>query len=112
MPEECNFESGPLPLWARKQGKKGDEIPEVSSPTKYSSPTHPRGRWAQNINSGGIKVKSQMEDQSINQSIELRMEDCLDRRRYTVEPDVLLEQVRSFANRCRVSTSLSDFPLR
>ncbi|XP_041469157.1 mitogen-activated protein kinase-binding protein 1-like isoform X3 [Lytechinus variegatus] len=95
--EECNFETGLLPLWAQKQVKAGEDIPDVPSPTKYSSPTHPRGRWAQNINSGGIKVKSQMEE--LNQSIELRLEDCLDRRRYTVEPDVLLEQVRPFANR-------------
>ncbi|XP_071507372.1 uncharacterized protein [Diadema antillarum] len=96
-PEECNFDAGLLPLWAQKQVNQ-ETTNEAPSPTNYSSPTHPRGRWAQNINDGPIKVKSQME---MNQSIELRLEDCFDRRRYTVEPDVLLEQVRPFASRSR-----------
>ncbi|XP_072030662.1 uncharacterized protein [Amphiura filiformis] len=85
VPEDYRFSMGQLPLWAKKQ-VSGEDIP---SPTTYSSPSQPKGRWAQRIDSQGIKVKSEWEN-----TIEVRLEDCLDRRRYTVEPDALLDQVR------------------
>ncbi|XP_070582274.1 mitogen-activated protein kinase-binding protein 1-like isoform X4 [Ptychodera flava] len=83
---DYRFSVGPLPSWAKKQvlGEQGD------SPDTYSSPTQPKGRWAQRVDDRGFQVKSEWED---NTSIQLRLAECMDRRRLTVEQDTLSEQV-------------------
>ncbi|XP_022107482.1 mitogen-activated protein kinase-binding protein 1-like isoform X2 [Acanthaster planci] len=95
--DEVDWQGGPklhstadLPLWAKKQ-VCGEDLP---SPTTYSNPAQPRGRWAQRLDSKGFKVKSEWD---AHRDIELRLADGIDRRRYTVEPENLAEQVRHFA---------------
>nr|XP_006816563.1 PREDICTED: mitogen-activated protein kinase-binding protein 1-like [Saccoglossus kowalevskii] len=62
---------------------------EVLSPNTYSSPSQPKGRWAQRVDAKGFRLKSEWEDQN---AIQLSMASCMDRRRLTVEPDTLYEQ--------------------
>ncbi|XP_077991093.1 uncharacterized protein LOC144445426 [Glandiceps talaboti] len=82
---DYRFSVGQLPSWAKKQ-VSGEQ---VASPHTYSSPSQPRGRWAQRVDDRGFKVKSEWED---NGAIQLRLAECMDRRRLTVEPDALSEQ--------------------
>ncbi|XP_038075737.1 WD repeat-containing protein 62-like isoform X2 [Patiria miniata] len=103
--DETDWHAGPkldstadLPLWAKKQ-VCGEDLP---SPTTYSNPAQPRGRWAQRLDSKGFKVKSEWD---AHRDIELKLEDGIDRRRYTVEPENLAEQA-AVAEHERLQSSL------
>ncbi|XP_071961890.1 uncharacterized protein [Antedon mediterranea] len=86
---DYRFSVGQLPSWAKKQVMGQDD---QASPSTYISPSQPKGRWAQRLDKG-FKVKS-----DINESILLNLDDCMDRRRYTVEPDSISDQVSEFLN--------------
>ncbi|XP_033096520.1 mitogen-activated protein kinase-binding protein 1-like isoform X2 [Anneissia japonica] len=96
---DYRFSVGQLPSWAKKQVMGGEN---KSSPSTYISPSQPKGRWAQRLDKG-FKVKSDM-----HESIMLNLDDCMDRRRYTVEPDTISEQVSEFLNRLLTDENHTD----
>ncbi|XP_078592752.1 WD repeat-containing protein 62-like isoform X1 [Branchiostoma floridae x Branchiostoma japonicum] len=89
---EFDYRFSVLPSWAKKQGVE-EEVSKSASDT-YSSPSQPRGRWAQRVDDGGIRVKSQLDAEA---SISLSLTDALERRRLTVEPDSMRDTLKGMA---------------
>ncbi|KAJ8044348.1 Mitogen-activated protein kinase-binding protein 1 [Holothuria leucospilota] len=79
MPPEYRFSMGQLPLWAQKK-VTGEDLP---SPDKYSNPAQPRGKWAQKLGSEGFSLMSK------DTAIPVRLQDFMDRRRFTLEPETM-----------------------
>ncbi|XP_078675993.1 WD repeat-containing protein 62-like isoform X4 [Branchiostoma floridae x Branchiostoma belcheri] len=89
---EFDYRFSVLPSWAKKQGV--EEEVSKNAPDTYSSPSQPRGRWAQRVDDGGIRVKSQLD---AGTSISLSLSDALERRRLTVEPDSMRDTLQGLA---------------
>ncbi|CAH1263187.1 MAPKBP1 [Branchiostoma lanceolatum] len=89
---EFDYRFSVLPSWAKKQGV--EEEVSKSAPDTYSSPSQPRGRWAQRVDDGGIRVKSQLDAET---TISLSLSDALERRRLTVEPDAMRDTLLGIA---------------
>ncbi|XP_074662652.1 uncharacterized protein LOC141915135 [Tubulanus polymorphus] len=121
---EYSFNVTQLPAWAKKQLLKGHisspdyaqrraSIPQSSIESTsvwnkrrdvlwvlheeidlngpMSCPQAPKGRWAQRVDNEGIVIKSAIDE---NNSVALTLSAAQDRRRFTVEPEVLQDQCR------------------
>ncbi|PIK60901.1 putative mitogen-activated protein kinase-binding protein 1 [Apostichopus japonicus] len=76
---DYSFSIDALPLWAQKK-MTGEDLPLAE---KYSNPAQPKGKWAQKLGSEGFVMKSG------NTDIPVRLQDGVDRRRYTLEPEAM-----------------------
>ncbi|XP_071834387.1 uncharacterized protein [Apostichopus japonicus] len=76
---DYSFSIDALPLWAQKK-MTGEDLPLAE---KYSNPAQPKGKWAQKLGSEGFVMKSG------NTDIPVRLQDGVDRRRYTLESEAM-----------------------
>ncbi|XP_020618464.1 mitogen-activated protein kinase-binding protein 1-like isoform X2 [Orbicella faveolata] len=109
--KDYRFSVGQLPAWAKKQlVAEGNEKTSLSPEQDNTGPiSQPGGRWAQRVQNGGIHVAG---DNGTIQPIPFSFEPA-DRKRYTIEPISLQEQVRALANsplerRCSLTRGEDD----
>ncbi|KAL9954783.1 hypothetical protein ACROYT_G042360 [Oculina patagonica] len=93
--KDYRFSVGQLPAWAKKQLIAEGNEKSLSPEQDNTGPiVQPGGRWAQRMQNGGIHVAA---DNGTVQPIPFSL-DPADRKRYTIEPISLQEQVRALAN--------------
>lgn len=110
-PVNYRFSVGQLPSWAKKQliaGGSDTGLPSESD-TNNQQTVHLGGRWAQRIQNGSIHVGG---DSGPLHRIAFPLNPA-DRKRYTIEPISLQEQVRALANsplerRCSLTKGEDD----
>lgn len=110
-PINYRFSVGQLPAWAKKQliAEGSETTPPSANDNSSQQGVQPGGRWAQRIQNGSFRVGGHSGPLQKN-SFPLNP---ADRRRYTIEPISLQEQVRALANsplerRCSLTQGEDD----